>query len=184
MKMLADELINFCNLTTAHSESKLSLRQSCPRILKVANTACLIPTQRALTANFPSKGESLDNFQPFPSNCPVLQGFQDSVTIMPSLQRPKRLILLGSDGKNYPFLCKPKDDLRKDARLMEFHSLVCKFLQKDGETRKRQLKIRTYAVIPLNEECGLIEWVSNTVGLRNIVRNLWLYRGIKIDVIL
>ena len=27
------------------------------------------------------------------------------------------MILLGSDGREYPFLCKPKDDLRKDARI-------------------------------------------------------------------
>lgn len=42
---------------------------------------------------------------------------------------------------------------------MEFHSLINKLLQKDPETRRRQLRIRTYAVVPLNEECGLLEWV-------------------------
>ena len=36
--------------------------------------------------------------------------------IMASLQRPKKITFVGSDGKEYPFLAKPKDDLRKDYR--------------------------------------------------------------------
>ena len=43
-----------------------------------------------------------------------------------SLQRPKKIIVQASDGKTYILLCKPKDDLRKDARLMEFNSIVNK----------------------------------------------------------
>jgi hypothetical protein len=35
---------------------------------------------------------------------------------MASLQRPKKIVLTGSDGRDYPFLAKPKDDLRKDYR--------------------------------------------------------------------
>ena len=35
---------------------------------------------------------------------------------MQSLQRPKKLTFVGSDGQEYPFLAKPKDDLRKDYR--------------------------------------------------------------------
>lgn len=38
--------------------------------------------------------------------------------------RPKKVTLLASDGKKYPFLCKSKDELRKDGRLMDFNR-VC-----------------------------------------------------------
>ena len=31
------------------------------------------------------------------------------------------------------------------------------------------------AVIPLNEECGLLEWVQNTHGLRNILTKIYKY---------
>ena len=37
-----------------------------------------------------------------------------------------------------------QDDLRKDARLMEFNSIVNKCLRKDPESRRRDLHIRTY----------------------------------------
>ena len=60
---------------------------------------------------------------------------------------------------------------------MEFTSLINKLLMKDPASRRRQLKIRTYAVMPINEECGLIEWVPNTVGFRNIVYDIYKSRN-------
>lgn len=51
-------------------------------------------------------------------------------------------------------------------------------LRKDAESRRRELHIRTYAVIPLNEECGIIEWVNNTAALRHILTKLYKERGI------
>ena len=33
--------------------------------------------------------------------------------------------------------------------------------------------IRTFAVVPLSEDCGLIEWVPNTTGLRYILIDLY-----------
>lgn len=35
---------------------------------------------------------------------------------MRSMMKPKKIIFVGSDGRDYPFLAKPKDDLRKDYR--------------------------------------------------------------------
>ena len=101
------------------------------------------------------------NHQAFPSSSAVvyIQDFHERVSILSSLQRPRKVTVKGTDGKNYDFLCKPKDDLRKDARLMEFNCIVNKLLQRDPESRRRQLRIRTYAVVPLNEECGILEWV-------------------------
>ncbi|XP_045440085.1 serine/threonine-protein kinase ATR isoform X8 [Pipistrellus kuhlii] len=95
------------------------------------------------------------------------------VEILASLQKPKKISLKGTDGKFYIMMCKPKDDLRKDCRLMEFNSLINKCLRKDAESRRRELHIRTYAVIPLNDECGIIEWVNNTAGLRPILTKLY-----------
>ena len=40
--------------------------------------------------------------------------------------------------------CLLQDDLRKDARLMEFNGIVNKFFRKDPEARKRNLLIRTF----------------------------------------
>ena len=71
-----------------------------------------------------------------------------------------------------------QDDLRKDARLMEFNGLINKCLRKDAEARRRALYIRTYSVMPLNEECGILEWVNNVHGLRNILLKIYRERGL------
>lgn len=73
-----------------------------------------------------------------------IKKIEENIVIMPSLQRPRRISLRGSDGKEYLFMCKPKDDLRKDFRLMEFNDIVNKYLQNDRESRQRRLYIRTY----------------------------------------
>jgi serine/threonine-protein kinase ATR len=52
---------------------------------------------------------------------------------------------------------------------MQFNGVVNRLLQDDTEGRKRQLKLRTFSVICLNEECGVLEWVSDTTGLRQLV---------------
>ena len=109
----------------------------------------------------------------------MIAGLLNDVDIMSSLQRPRKITVIGSDGKHYSFLCKAKDDLRKDARLMEFNSIINKLLKKDSASRKRNLGILTYAVVPLDEECGLIEWVNGINGMRWILIAAYEARGIQ-----
>ena len=66
-------------------------------------------------------------------------GFHDEIEVMQSLQRPKKIKIIGSDGKNYIFLCKPEDDLRKDSRLMELNAIINRLFQKSPDCRKRGL---------------------------------------------
>lgn len=117
---------------------------------------------------------------------------------MRSLQKPRKLTIQGSDGNSYMFLGKPKDDLRKDARLMDFNSVINKLLRNNSESRKRRLRsfssimipirahsslgIRTYGIVTLNEECGFIQWVPNTVPLRILLETLYERRNLPIWV--
>ena len=122
-----------------------------------------------------SKNNIVNNqlkFKPFPENLVTIHQFHDNIEIMSSLIKPRKITIIGSDGDDYMFLCKPRDDLRKDARMMDFNNILNKLLRKNAESRKRQLHIRTYGVIPLNETCGLIEWVQNTSGYRHILTKL------------
>ncbi|XP_066914478.1 serine/threonine-protein kinase ATR-like isoform X3 [Clytia hemisphaerica] len=166
------------------SGSKLSMRKDFPtlvRMLKNPNLSpIMVPLQRTLTVKVSNKAES--KFDPFPDALPYISGVDDMVDVLSSLQKPKKIKVRASDGLLYPLMCKPKDDLRKDCRLMEFNSLVNKFLLQDSECRRRQLHIRTYAVIPLNEECGLLEWVPNTKGLRIILQDIYREKGISYRV--
>jgi serine/threonine-protein kinase ATR len=116
---------------------------------------------------------------------------------MKSMQKPKKIYIYGSDGKIYGFLVKAKDDLRKDARTMEFNYMINSFLKKNPESRDSELckclfflckiyvqliiitklDIRTYAVIPIGDQWGLIEWIENIQPLKGIVNELWQAQG-------
>jgi serine/threonine-protein kinase ATR len=95
------------------------------------------------------------------------------------LQRPKKITLRGSDGKLYGLLCKPKDDLRKDQRLMEFNGIINRALKRNTESAKRRLYIKTYAVTPLSEESGTLEWVEGIKPMRDILLNIYSRKGIR-----
>jgi serine/threonine-protein kinase ATR len=114
---------------------------------------------------------------------------------MRSLQKPRKITIKGSDGQNYMFLGKPKDDLRKDARMMDLNSIINKLLTKNSESRKRRLReyrstanlmsyhittgIRTYGVVTLNEECGFIQWVPNTVPMKPVLTKCYNQRQLR-----
>ena len=117
----------------------------------------------------------------FAAHPPTIKRFFDEVHVMASLQKPRKISIEGTDGRIYPFLCKPKDDLRKDARLMEFNNMINRFFKHDAESSRRDLYIRTYSVTPLNEECGVIEWVSNVQTLREILLFYYKQKNIHIN---
>jgi len=64
---------------------------------------------------------------------------------------------------------------------MEFNTMINRFLKRDDESSKRKLYIKTYAVTPLNEECGLIEWVDNLKTLRDILLKMYKERNVTIN---
>nr|XP_046179436.1 serine/threonine-protein kinase ATR [Oncorhynchus gorbuscha] len=180
---LTDKLLELCNKPVDGNSSTLSMGVHFKQLKRLVEepsfSQILIPLQSVLIPTLPSTGPANTlHHDAFPGHWAYLDGFEDTVEILASLQKPKKIGLKGSDGRSYTVMCKPKDDLRKDCRLMEFNCLINKCLRKDAESRRRELHIRTYAVIPLNEECGIIEWVNNTGGLRHILNKLYKERGI------
>ncbi|GAA5857265.1 hypothetical protein JCM8547_009406 [Rhodosporidiobolus lusitaniae] len=175
---LVDQLLNLCNHPINGKVDTLSMKKTFPGLYKTAPTSLIIPLQSSLTVSLPFDSSHVATHKPFPPNLPVFQEFEDVVSVMSSLQKPRKITVRGDDGGSYGFLCKPKDDLRKDARLMEFNSMIIKLLKKDSDARSRKLNIRTYSVVPLNEECGLIEWVPHVVVLRGLLTKAYTARGI------
>jgi serine/threonine-protein kinase ATR len=56
--------------------------------------------------------------------------------------------------------------------MMEFAASVNRILLRDRQCHQRNLGIMTFAVVCLNENCGLIEWVDEVRGFRPIVQDL------------
>ncbi|ODO06790.1 hypothetical protein I350_04149 [Cryptococcus amylolentus CBS 6273] len=159
-----------------------SLKNDFPYVLRVLPSTMILPLQDALTCPLPTSSDTVQTHTPFPSEPIEIKNIADRVEMMSSLVKPKKLMFIGSDGKEYPFLCKPHDDLRKDARLMDLNSMINKLLKRASESRKRQLYVRTYAVMPLNEECGLLEWVANTAPFKSILEKCYARYGKRVWV--
>lgn len=88
-----------------------------------------------------------------------------------SKQRPRKLCVRGSNGKDYMFLLKGHEDLRQDERVMQLFGLVNTLLQIEPDTFRRNLTIQRYAVIPLSTNSGLIGWVPHCDTLHTLVRD-------------
>ncbi|KAJ5622049.1 hypothetical protein N7528_005281 [Penicillium herquei] len=177
----SEELLQLCNARVEDRVSKVNLARGLGFNHKVAPCRLVVPFQAMLIPSLPTShdAEYLKGFRAFPRDPTTIETVLDEAQILNSLQKPRKISIRGSDGKIYNALCKPKDDLRKDQRLMEFNNMINRFLKRDVEASKRRMYIKTYAVTPLNEECGLIEWVDNLRTLREIIIKLLRERGIQ-----
>eukprot|EP00898_Chlorokybus_atmophyticus_P001833 jgi/Chlat1/2650/Chrsp178S02490 len=110
------------------------------------------------------------------SSMPLLQGFSADVTILATKTKPKKLLLLGSDGQQYPCLLKGCEDLRLDQRIMQFLAMFSDMLCLDKQARARSLSARHYAVTPVSGRAGLIQWVENTTPLYEVYK-AWQIRS-------
>jgi ataxia telangiectasia mutated family protein len=62
--------------------------------------------------------------------------------------------------------------MRQDAVMEQVFEVVNRILHRDLETKKRNLRVRDYKVIPLAPRAGLLEFVSNTMPMQ-----AWLWEA-------
>ncbi|KAL1690090.1 hypothetical protein GGG16DRAFT_56461 [Schizophyllum commune] len=177
-ELMTTNLLRVCEYGVNKATSSLSLSKQFPELNKIGHSNLIIPLQESMTASLPPASGDDASHKPFPDELPTFNGFNDEIDVMATLAKPRKITIRGSDGHTYMFLGKPKDDLRKDARLMDLYAMINKLFKADSESRRRQLQIRTYGVITLNEECGFIQWVPNVTPIRPILTKLWASRGI------
>ena len=79
------------------------------------------------------------------------------------VSRPKIIECVGNDGNVYKQLVKGGDDTRQDAVMQQVFEHVNTIFSQQEVTRARQLSVRTYKVLPLTPQTGVIEWVNNTI---------------------
>uniref|UniRef100_A0A2K6UMZ3 DNA-dependent protein kinase catalytic subunit n=1 Tax=Saimiri boliviensis boliviensis TaxID=39432 RepID=A0A2K6UMZ3_SAIBB len=109
--------------------------------------------------------------KPLPEYHVRIAGFDERVTVMASLRRPKRIIIRGHDETEHPFLVKGGEDLRQDQRVEQLFQVMNGILAGDSACSQRALQLRTYSVVPMTSRLGLIEWLENTVTLKDLLLN-------------
>ncbi|KAL9174074.1 hypothetical protein ABFS82_02G028800 [Erythranthe guttata] len=97
--------------------------------------------------------------------------FSEQLTILPTKTKPKKLVIVGSDGLKYTYLLKGREDLRLDARIMQLLQSVNGFLQSSSATRRDSLSIRYYSVTPISGRAGLIQWVDNVISIYSVFKS-------------
>ncbi|KAI3446049.1 hypothetical protein Pfo_002714 [Paulownia fortunei] len=106
----------------------------------------------------------------------TIASFSEQLAILPTKTKPKKLIIVGSDGLKYTYLLKGREDLRLDARIMQLLQSVNGFLQSSSATRRRSLGIRYYSVTPISGRAGLIQWVDNVISIYSVFKS-WQNRA-------
>ncbi|KAJ7849841.1 hypothetical protein B0H14DRAFT_3085988 [Mycena olivaceomarginata] len=169
---MTNQLLNMCDAHVTEEVKTISMQKNFPALFKLGRSDLIIPLQESLTPSLPPTSSLDSDHQPFPVNAPTFHEFFDEIEVMRSLAKPRKITIRGATGKS-------TYDLRKDARLMDFNAIINKLLKANSESRRRQLHIRTYGVVTLNEECGFIQWVPNTIPLRPVLMKGYEARRIK-----
>ncbi len=166
------------------SNLTLSNRIGTARQNNTNSSAVASSNRRSAGGNISSEQEvDYTSFKFFSDHLPTIHQFEDTIDVLRSKEKPKKLVMRGSDGLLYAFLAKREvtGDMRKNSRMMDIAVVINRLLKKDPESRRRKLHVRTYAVIPITEESGLIEWVPNTTGFRHLTKALHDQLGIPGD---
>lgn len=107
-------------------------------------------------------GQYTGNVAPNANNILKIVKFREEVSIYRSLRRPIKITAICSNGKSYSFLVKYGEDLRQDERIQHIQELMTNQMQANKNCSQQKLSLRTYKVIPLNVDCGIISWIENT----------------------
>ncbi|PVV01454.1 hypothetical protein BB560_004126 [Smittium megazygosporum] len=145
--------------------NSLNLKNAAPRLLDCKSLELAIP-------GFYSPNK--------PIVC--IQSFNPHIYIYSSKQRPRRVQILGSDGKTYTFLLKGHEDLKQDERVMQLFDLINNLLNRDPETSRRHLTIERFPIIPLSPDTGLIGFYPNTDTLHSLIKSYRESRNIMINI--
>ncbi|KAI0408502.1 TOR kinase [Xylaria palmicola] len=118
------------------------------------------------------------------SGAPIVRiiSFETTLGVINSKQRPRKLTMMGSDGKAYAFLLKGHEDIRQDERVMQLFGLCNTLLANDSECYKRHLGIQRYPTIPLSQNSGLFGWVPNSDTLHVLIREYRESRKILLNI--
>jgi ataxia telangiectasia mutated family protein len=157
----AEDMIRFTNASMAWCLYPL-IRKDDPRWgqpIKIPSDSSLRKLDRGLdipiATSVPPIQADLDY-----SKVPKLSRYGNSYTILGGLHRPYRVKAYDDRGGAHDQLFKGRDEVRQDAVMEQVFEIANKMLREDRQTKRRSLRYRTYVVIPLAQETGIIEFVA------------------------
>jgi len=107
--------------------------------------------------------------EPIASKNVKIASIKKELLILGSIKRPKRITVHGSNEKDYHLLIKGGEDLRLDQRVQQLFSIMNKIFKEDPTCLNREIYLKTFAVTPMTNRLGSLEWVDNTEPLKGLI---------------
>lgn len=166
-------------VTVANSKLKNTKKAS---ILKFPDGKWWVDTLPTLSLPSPVKNIPVQKHFPYrKEELPIILRIDENIVIAASgVSHPKIMKMILSTGESQRMLLKAPDDLRQDSIMKQVFEKVNKLLWRNIETRKRNLRIRTYNVSPLGPTSGVLEFVPNSMPLIDILKSL--HQGDEMDI--
>ncbi|XP_062092419.1 uncharacterized protein LOC133798215 [Humulus lupulus] len=159
------------SLASYQRKSSISLREVAPQLATLSSSDVPMPgLEKHETIS--ASGISSANLH----GTVTIASFSEQVDILSTKTKPKKLVILGSDGQKYTYLLKGREDLRLDARIMQLLQAIKGFMRSSPETHGYSLGIRYYSVTPISGRAGLIQWVDNVISIYTLFKS-WQSRN-------
>ncbi|KAF7142764.1 hypothetical protein RHSIM_Rhsim05G0078500 [Rhododendron simsii] len=156
------------SLASYQRKSSLSLGEVAPNLTRLSSSDVPMPGLEKQITMSESDGT--------PQGIVTIASFTEQLAILSTKTKPKKLVILGSDGQKYTYLLKGREDLRLDARIMQLLQAINGFLHSSGAISSQSLSIRYYSVTPISGRAGLIQWVDNVTSVYSIFKS-WQNRA-------
>ncbi|XVE94112.1 hypothetical protein REPUB_Repub01dG0253200 [Reevesia pubescens] len=155
------------SLASYQRKSSISLGEVAPQLAMLSSSDVPMPGLEKQVTTFESNRGLTSTLQ----GIVTIASFSEQITILSTKTKPKKLVILGSDGKTYTYLLKGREDLRLDARIMQLLQAINSFLHSSSGTNPNLLGIRYYSVTPISGRAGLIQWVDNVISIYSIFKS-------------
>lgn len=185
MKDLASQMSK-----NANNENSPAVKQCCSFIVnRSSDWISLIKmiaadTSREFTLSLKSVAPKLENFHhpaisvfnTFKPDSPIvgISKIVEDLRVKQTKQRPRKVKILGTDGKSYKFLLKGHEDLRLDQRVMQFFDLMNSITV---TTTIPQIIIT--GVTPLSPNVGIIQWIPGCSTMYQLIYNCRAIQKLK-----
>ncbi|EXB63651.1 Serine/threonine-protein kinase SMG1 [Morus notabilis] len=154
------------SLASYQRKSSVSLREVAPQLASLSSSDVPMPgLERHATISEPDISGAGHK------GIVTITSFSEQVEILSTKTKPKKLVILGSDGQKYTYLLKGREDLRLDARIMQLLQAINGFLRASPETHRHSVGVRYYSVTPISGRAGLIQWVDNVLSIYSVFKS-------------
>ncbi|UJR15815.1 hypothetical protein I4U23_002744 [Adineta vaga] len=149
------QLYSMLHRTGKRSGTVHAMNQISPKLAQIKHSAIPIPGEDGQFLTIHSVGQT--------------------VQVLPTKTRPKKLTFVGSNGRRYQYLLKGLEDLHLDERIMQLLSIINVMFTKINRNEPWSYEARNYTVIPLASRSGLIQWVEGATPLFTLYKR-WQQR--------